>query len=384
VSTLSIDSSTPPRGTPAWWSLHWRRTAAGGAILVLLIGTHIPRLVIGPENDGPDKLLHLAAFATITMLLRVSSPSRPWWWTGLLALALAFVDEITQELPGLNRSFDPMDLVADAGGIAIALAWCGALGAPDLGPDWYQESHRRRVAGCRLLLASLMNWFHLGVAGVFGAMIGGVLLTLLVQHPAIGPITMVVIGAEAGLVAGVVAALEIGRRHSMTRLLEDLHCLNCLQPDVQPGSACDVCGEIAMPVDDLEIPTQGRRSWLIPLVASVLGSALVLIGANLWLETLRWRLVRPWPVLAWYDRLSVPDAMSLDAIILGLAGALSVWFTRRLRARSLARSGDRCLACGHDLRGTADEDGRGRCPECGLRFRRGIADGAPTGEHAVS
>ena len=378
-----IEPSTPPRGTPAWWSLHWRRTAAGCAILVLLIGTHIPRLVLGPDDDGPDKLLHLAAFATITMLLRVSSPARPWWRTGLLALLLAIFDEITQEIPGLNRSFDYMDLVADAGGIALALAWSGALGAPIHGPDWYLESHRRRLAGHRLLLASFANWLHLGVAGVLGAMIGGVLLTLIVRHPAIGPITLTVIGAEAGLVAGVVASLEIGHRHAKARLVTERRCLGCLVSGVDPGSACATCGEIASPVDDFEIRGRGRRSLLIPLMVAVLGSSLVMILAYLWLESLRWRLVRPWPILAWYDRLSVPDAMSLDAIILGLVGAFSVWLTRRLSARAVARSGDWCLGCGHDLRGTADRNGRGRCSECGLEFRRGIADRESNGEHVV-
>jgi hypothetical protein len=108
-----------------------------------------------------------------------------------------------------------------------------------------------------------------------------------------------------------------------------------------------------------------------------------MILAYLWLESLRWRLVRPWPILAWYDRLSVPDAMSLDAIILGLIGAFSVWLTRRLSARAVARSGEWCLGCGHDLRGTADRNGRGRCSECGLEFRRGIADRESNGEHVV-
>ena len=119
-----------PRGSPAWWSAHWRRTAAIGAILVLFIGTHIPKLEIGPPEDGPDKLLHLFAFAVVTLLLRVSSLGRTTGRTAVIAGLIALVDETTQELPGLNRSFDLLDLVADAGGIALALAWTSALSPP--------------------------------------------------------------------------------------------------------------------------------------------------------------------------------------------------------------------------------------------------------------
>ncbi|MCP4895069.1 MAG: hypothetical protein GY911_14815, partial [Actinomycetales bacterium] len=62
----------PPRGTPAWWARHWLRFAAVASVLVLLAGTHYPRLVIGAPGDGPDKILHFLAFGTITVLLRIS------------------------------------------------------------------------------------------------------------------------------------------------------------------------------------------------------------------------------------------------------------------------------------------------------------------------
>ncbi len=382
MRTASIESPDPPRGTPAWWSLHWRRTASLGAILVLLIGTHIPRLAIGPEEDGPDKLLHLAAFATIAMLLRISRPGRPWWWTAMIAVGLAVVDEVTQELPGLNRSFDPLDLVADAGGVALALAWCGALGLPRGGPAWWREGHRRRFAGYRLLLASFANWLHIGVAGVLGAMIGGVALVLIVRHPAIGPITMTVVGAETGMVAGVVAALEIGRRHAASRITAERRCVGCLVSGVDAGGACGTCGEVAS--SEVEPRQVGRRRLLLPAVLALLAASAALILGYLGLQALRWQVGRPWPVLAWYDRLYVADAMSFDAIILGLVGAGTVWWTRRVAARLAEQEGVRCLRCGHDLRGTAEDEGLGRCPECGEGFRRGFADVAPSGEHAES
>jgi hypothetical protein len=316
--------------------------------------------------------------------VRIASPGRPGWAVGLRVLALALFDEITQELPGLNRSFDPIDLVADAGGVALALAWCRVLGPTRRGPSWWHDAHRSRIAGHRLLLASFANWVHIGVAGVLGAMIGGVLLTLLVRHPVIGPITMTVVGAETGLVAGVVAALEIGRRHAARRLADERRCLGCLMPGTTPGVPCGTCGEtsggdVGAGSADRRV---GRRRLLVPAVVSLVISAGLLALGYLGLQSLRWRMVRPWPWLQWYDRLPVADAMAFDAIILGLVGAATVWWIRQAGARLAEREGIRCLRCGHDLRGTPDDAGEGCCPECGARFLRAFADTGASGEHA--
>lgn len=379
MSLVAVESSSPPAGSPAWWSLHWRRTAAIGAVLVLLIGTHIPRLAIGPEEDGPDKLMHFAAFATIAALIRVSTPGRSVLFAGLLAVGLSFLDEITQELPGLNRSFDPLDLVADAGGIAVALAWCAALAPPKRGPPWHRDRYRRRVAGHRLLLASLGNWFHLATAGVLGAMIGGVLLAVAGRNPVVGPITMTVVGAETGLVAAVIGALEIGRRHAAARLEREQRCLGCLSPGVPPGATCR-CGERAVAADpDRRVSS---RRLLLPTAITLFAASGLLVVGYFVVQGLRFRLTRPWPVFSWYDRLPVADAMALDAIILGLVAATAFGITRRIATRCAEQEGVRCLACGHDLQGTADDDGLGRCPECGESFRRGFAAAAPSGEHA--
>ena len=374
-----VESPTPPRGTPAWWSLHWRRSAAVGAILVLLIGTHIPRLHLGPEEDGPDKLLHFAAFAIIAALVRVATPGRSVLVAGLFSVALALFDEVSQEIPGLNRSFDPFDLVADFGGIVVALAWCVALGPPRRGPEWWLEAYRRRAAGYRLLLASPGNWMHLGIAGALGAMVGGVLLAIAGRNPVVGPITMTVVGAQTGLVAGVVGALEIGRRHAAERIEDERRCLGCLVAGVTPGARCQ-CGVLAPPVD-LERSVAPRR-LLLPTAITLLLAAAVLVAGYLAMQALRFSMVRPWPVFSWYDRLHVADAMALDAIILGLVGAVAVGSRRRFATRCAEAEGVRCLRCGHDLRGTPDEGGEGRCPECGTIFRRGFAEAAPAGEHA--
>jgi hypothetical protein len=121
---------------------------------------------------------------------------------------------------------------------------------------------------------------------------------------------------------------------------------------------------------------------LVPAVTVILLAAAVLMLVSLGLGAMRRSMVAPWPILTWYDTLYVADAMALDAIGLGLAGAATIWWLRRRTARRLERAGERCLGCGHDLRGTSDEHGEGRCPECGTVFRRSFAEASTSGEHA--
>ena len=87
------EASGIDRRSPQWWSAHWRRTAAVLAILVLLIGTHIPRLELGPPDDGPDKLLHFFAFGVVATLLRISSLGRSTLRTAFIAGTLALLDD---------------------------------------------------------------------------------------------------------------------------------------------------------------------------------------------------------------------------------------------------------------------------------------------------
>ena len=47
--------------------------------VVLTVATHWPRLELGPEVPASDKVLHLVAFAVLTVLLwRTGWPARAW------------------------------------------------------------------------------------------------------------------------------------------------------------------------------------------------------------------------------------------------------------------------------------------------------------------
>ena len=361
------DSRRLSRDSPQWWSAHWRRTAAVLAILVLLVGTHIPRLELGPPGDGPDKLLHFFAFAVIATLLRVSDLGRTAIRTGLLAFSLAIFDEVTQEIPGLNRSFDLLDLVADAGGTLTALAWCTALAPTRRGSFSHRLRQIRRFAGLRLLLASPMNWVHIATGGVLGAMLVGVFLGVVGRNPIIGPITMVVVGSMTGFIAAAVLVVEAGGRHSIRRLDRERRCLSCLRT-TPPGGDCQRCsGRYLEAPIGFEVPD---RQVLFRV--SILVVALALFIVAYYFRAIPGQSSLQIPILdavsRWYGQLETSMSMAMDATILGIFAASFVWWNRRRSAIASEDEGVRCLACGHDLQGIPHQDPGGRCPECGAEF----------------
>lgn len=363
-----VDSRALSRDSPQWWSAHWRRTAAVLAILVLLVGTHIPRLVIGPPEDGPDKLLHFFGFAVIAILLRISDLGRTTIRTGIIAMGLAIFDEVTQELPGLNRSFDVMDLVADAGGTVTALAWCLALAPARRGSFSHRLRQVRRFAGYRFLLASPMNWIHVATGGVLGAMLVGVFLGVVGRNPIIGPITMVVVGGMTGFVAAAVLVVEAGCRHSIARIDRERRCLSCLRPTSGDGD-CQRCEGRYLPAPHGEgVPD---RRVLLRVSMLVLGLVLFIVGISFLRAggVLSFRIPVLEALFNWQGRLQTSMSMALDATYLGLFAASLVWWNRRRAAIASEKEGHRCLVCGQDLQGAPhDELGRGRCSECGAEF----------------
>ncbi|MDE0889885.1 MAG: VanZ family protein [Phycisphaerales bacterium] len=371
-----------PPGSPGWWSLRWRRGMAVMSVLVLLIGTHYPRLVIGAPGDGPDKILHFLAFAAVTVMLRISGIASTNAVAIVVMIGLAIFDEVTQQIPGLGRSFDWLDLVADTCGILVAVAWIAALSPSRNGPDWFKANDRRTLASLRFLLATGTNWLHLGIATALGAMIGGTLLGVAGRNPVVGPVTMVVVGAATGAIAGLIAALEAGRRHASGRIRRERRCLHCLA--VEGGDPCSGCGT---PIDTTvhrEIPA--RRSafiatgWSIVTAAAIASLYFLAVNLASSISGLGSALRR-------YDALGLSFEMMVDATILGFVGAFVVYRSRRRLALIASRLGLECLRCRHDLRGLSTSRGTGRCPECGEEFildpqPGGIAEKPHSEEHA--
>ncbi|MFG0306890.1 MAG: hypothetical protein ACF8Q5_11825 [Phycisphaerales bacterium JB040] len=100
----------PTRRTPAR-AIFWLAT------LALLTATHWPGLAVDGPIDRSDLVVHAIVFAVWTGLLAgaYAPPARV-----LIPLALGFAvfDETTQPL--FDRTFDRLDLAADAAGVLVA------------------------------------------------------------------------------------------------------------------------------------------------------------------------------------------------------------------------------------------------------------------------
>lgn len=120
----------------SWLHTHQRlaRSAFILYAIVLVTLTHWPSLAIAkPFEIRLDLFIHMGVFAGWTLLFIASA------WLGPLgsittvvrstitALIYALVDELTQGIPILHRTVDPMDYIANATGILIIGTACCVL-----------------------------------------------------------------------------------------------------------------------------------------------------------------------------------------------------------------------------------------------------------------
>ncbi len=97
--------------------------------LVLTTATHWPALAIGTEaNPAPDKIIHMVSFGGLFVLLWRTRWIPRLWQAGLIVLVWAVLDEVSQSIEALQRTFSAQDMVAGQIGVVTAVAWHWALG----------------------------------------------------------------------------------------------------------------------------------------------------------------------------------------------------------------------------------------------------------------
>lgn len=106
---------------------HARRAVFALYALALVTATHWPGLAIASHGISRlDLVIHTGAFACWASLFATCGFFGPV--TGrhnlvrsmAIALAYAILDELTQGIPALRRTVDPLDLAANGTGIALA------------------------------------------------------------------------------------------------------------------------------------------------------------------------------------------------------------------------------------------------------------------------
>jgi len=345
--------------------------ALAGAFVV----THIPRLAVGTPDSPIDKLVHASGYGVLAALLLLAR----WWrpvWPALAALAAwAALDEVTQAIPGLGRSADVEDWLADVAGMAIAAAFFVAAAPVGTGAARLL-CQRRRIAG-DTLLCKVTAWFHLATAGVLGFAAGaplGVLLDSFFVRKGPQPWQYGLIGGVLGAGIGMHALWEYGVRSRLRRLGETRPCIACgsgMEPHAQ---SCPACGRARAETDWAPVaPLQGSEelaACIMPILLSLAGIVVVSASAIVLITVLRLRSDLVMRGDTWY-RMLPPDARVLgDIALVALFGAWGLQRCRARIARSIDRCGERCLGCGYDLHATAPALRAGTCHECGGGFVR--------------
>lgn len=96
-----------------------------GAIFAL---THWPRLTVPFPITRPDLYIHMAVFCLWSLLFALCRPAGPLLsgrnvrWVAGTATVYAVFDELSQGIPGINRSVGVDDLGANILGIGLAVS----------------------------------------------------------------------------------------------------------------------------------------------------------------------------------------------------------------------------------------------------------------------
>jgi hypothetical protein len=107
------------------------RIALVAYLVPITVLTHWPRFGIGGAG-AVDKFVHFVAFGALAWLAMHAAPRGRALFAWLAAAAWVYVDEITQALEILGRTFSLADMVAGWIGVAMAGAiyWTRSLRAP--------------------------------------------------------------------------------------------------------------------------------------------------------------------------------------------------------------------------------------------------------------
>jgi len=370
----------------------WRAAFVAYALL-LTTATHWPALdigrVVGGGFESPDKIIHTLAFAGLLVLLWRTRWVPRIWQAGVIVLAWTVLDEVTQALPVLRRTFSMQDLAASQIGVVATLAWFRAL-APVGGP-----ANRVRIAWLRFVIDDLFArpamWIVTALAGAGGAVVIGAVtwailanveLDAIVRGSVVLPAS-VTVGGFAGAVAAGLAAIAAGLRRRVRTLGQVCPCfacgLNCRDAVVGDDGRgpCPACGTIFhtgqwSPPMVLPLSVVARGVGVAVLAgAGVLVTAMLLYGLASVLSSridLFAALLRSWAGLA-------PDMrLTIDVVLIAVAVAVAVGVYRGRQAVLYDRQHICCRWCDHDLSGTEVTTGCGRCGECGTPFAR-VTDG---------
>lgn len=346
------------------------------AFVVVTVSTHWPRLPINQPTFPVDKFLHASAFGILTAMLWQTRWMSSRLWCVLAVALWSAIDESTQALPGIDRSADLDDWCANILGVLIAGMFMAAT-RPVPGAMAKLINARRRILAL-MLLDRPMNWFHLGTATVLGIGVGatcGFMLDANYSSIVSRPAQAIVLGGILGGLAAFYMMREFGVRTLQRRVEAQRPCLHCGAPTAG-ASTCANCGSAVHPLAwDRFATLSGREEFFICAPTMLLAFVLFLLvaAAVIFIPTFFSSVDFMRQLSKWYGTWRTDMQRVLDIAFISVAGTWALYSCRRRLARAVDRSGQRCLACGHDLRGLKEDVANGICTECGEPFVRSSA-----------
>ena len=146
----------------------WRVFFWGLLVLVFVLSHRFQADPTGEPGLTPDKMLHFAAFGTITFLFIGSRYISNGFIVFAIATAWVIFDEWTQHLFPNNRTWSTADVVASELGVVAAMCWKGACSSRKLQPlkeafdsvlnSWYMWMMLSVVGFTTLCMSVLASW----------------------------------------------------------------------------------------------------------------------------------------------------------------------------------------------------------------------------------
>lgn len=355
------------------------RIAATVYLVILIVATHWPKLNVAPSGPPIDKLMHFMAFGLMAVALACAQWFTKWWTLLLAAAVFTLLDEISQAKLSVGRHFDTTDVVAGWMGVIVAVALVSAFGP--VGGRNSLERRERWIDAAASLLARAAPWLLIGISGALGVLVGSIVLVFLDSfYPQPHPARAWLVG---GLIGGIALAhwtFEAGVRRESLLIQEQARCRSCGNRIGKPEhpeepQQCPRCKNAIDPAG-WEPLTPLSREVLVTAIfrpTLVAGILLILLGVG-WIVLLFTRFSREQlpldSIAAWWKEFGLESQWVLDLTVVGLLASITLWIVRIRLARQIDAQAVRCIGCGQDLTGVPLENGIGRCPECGGRFRR--------------
>jgi hypothetical protein len=187
----------------------WRRVLVAYLVPITVL-THWPRFGVGGAGMV-DKFVHFVAFGALAWMAMHAAPRGRALIAWMLAAAWVFIDEVTQALEILGRTFSREDMIA--GWIGVAMA-----GLLFLVRTW-RRPHGSRAAIDAAMYGEPGAWLRAAViAIVASAMVAGAMFAARVARgePANFPTAVYPIGF--GALVGLMVATGIGEWRTRARL----------------------------------------------------------------------------------------------------------------------------------------------------------------------